>query len=57
MQGLQVRECPENPDLADCDTGDAIPCLEDEGMLSAEESRVLLDTWRLGVKSGLCAAW
>ena len=50
VQGLQVRECPENPDLADCDTGDAIPCLEDEGMLSAEESRVLLDTWRLGVK-------
>ena len=50
VQGLQALGCPVNPHLADCDIGDAIPRLENEAMLSAEEAFVLLDTWRLGVR-------
>ena len=48
VQSLQVSAASESPDLADCDPGDAIPLLEGAGVLSAEDGRVLQDTWRLG---------
>ena len=50
VQNLQVQGAQENPDLAECDIGKAISCLEDGRMLSSEEGSVLLDTWRLGVR-------
>ena len=50
VQNLQVQGAPEHPDLAECDIGTAISCLEDGRMLSPEECSVLLDTWRLGVR-------
>ena len=48
VQSLQVRGAPVHPELADCNTGDAIALLEDAGLLSAADGRVLHDTWRLG---------
>ena len=50
IQDLRVRGAPENPDLIDCDTGEAIRLLEEAVRLSPEEARELTDTWKLGVR-------